>query len=72
MSLKALIREYASLQPRKPKPVHRATLIRSDGKVSPLCAKRPRVLNLARETWTNRDAAVTCRRCLAAMKAARS
>lgn len=63
-----LVRHYSLLEPRKPKPVHWAALIRLDGKVSPLCAKRPRVLDLSQETWTNRKSAVSCPRCLAAMK----
>ena len=48
----------------KPKPVHRAKLIRTDGKVSPLCADKPRPINLARATWTLLDALVTCSKCL--------
>jgi hypothetical protein len=54
--------------PFKTKPVHRAKLIRDDGGVSPLCAPRPRVIDLTRATWTNRDDAVTCARCLKAIQ----
>jgi hypothetical protein len=35
----------------------------AEGEVSPLCAKRPRALNLNRELWTLRPEAVTCKRC---------
>lgn len=48
--------------------VHRAKLINSDGVVSPLCAKRPRAIDLRRASWTNRDGAVTCPRCRKLMK----
>lgn len=51
----------------KPKPVHRAKLVRGDGKVSPLCADKPRPINLGRATWTIVDSLVTCPRCLAAL-----
>jgi len=52
--------------------VHRAHLVNSNGGVSPLCAKKPRVLDLRRATWTNRDGSVTCPRCLALMRIDRS
>jgi hypothetical protein len=42
---------------------HFADKIRDDGAVSPLCARRPRALDLVRETWTMRPEAVTCARC---------
>lgn len=48
--------------------VHRAKLIRGDGGVSALCFAQPRKIDLGRATWTNRDEAVTCRRCLALME----
>jgi hypothetical protein len=47
------------------KPYHMAKLFREDGGVSPLCAKRPRKIDLMRATWTFRWDAVTCPRCLA-------
>lgn len=47
------------------KPVHKAALIGKGSKVSPLCAARPRAIDLRRATWTLRWAAVTCERCLA-------
>lgn len=47
-----------------PKIYHRAKLISNNGDVSPLCAKIPRKLDLAKELWTNRDEAVTCPKCL--------
>lgn len=45
------------------KPTHMAKLIRPDGAVSPLCAEKPRAINLKRATWTNRKEAVTCLVC---------
>jgi len=52
-----------------PKPIHRAKLISQAGNISPFCAETPRKLNLAKESWTNRDDAVTCRKCLSKLKA---
>lgn len=49
---------------RNPKPIHRAKFIRADGRVSPLCAAKPRAIDLRRSSWTNRDEAVTCPGCL--------
>jgi hypothetical protein len=49
------------------KPYHLAKLISQDGAVSPLCASKPRALNLKRELWTRDRKAVTCKRCLAKM-----
>jgi hypothetical protein len=46
------------------KPVHLAKMISNNGDVSPLCAKKPRKINLKTETWTNRAEAVTCKKCL--------
>jgi hypothetical protein len=43
---------------------HKAALIGADGSISPLCAKKPRALNLRLELWTLRWEAVTCRKCL--------
>ena len=48
---------------------HRAKLISTKGDVSPLCASFPKKINLKKESWTNRDEAVTCPKCLALMKA---
>ena len=45
--------------------VHRASRIRSDGAVSALCFARPRPINLNVASWTNRDEAVTCKKCIA-------
>ena len=45
---------------------HMAKLTDGKGGVSPLCAKKPRRLNLARhQLWTIRWEAVTCSKCLA-------
>ena len=48
--------------------IHRASVVRGDGAVSALCYKRPRPINLARTTWTNRNEATTCPKCLAALE----
>lgn len=56
----------------KPKAVHRGKLVDEHGNVSALCYARPRPIDLSKATWTNRDEAVTCRRCLALMEALRA
>ncbi len=57
------------LDPYKDKKVyHKAKLINAKGRVSPLCAKNPRPLNLRKELWTNQPEAVTCKKCLALLK----
>lgn len=43
--------------------IHRAKFISPDGAVSPLCAKKPKAINLKVTTWTNRANAVTCEKC---------
>jgi hypothetical protein len=48
----------------KPKVMHLAKMVRCDGAVSPLCAKKPRALDLRISTWTIRENAVTCKKCL--------
>lgn len=45
------------------KTIHMAALISPTGEVSPLCAKRPKAIDLTKASWTNRSEAVTCRRC---------
>jgi hypothetical protein len=53
--------------------VHMAHQISSRGGVSPLCADKPRRINMgakSRETWTTCAAAVTCKKCRARMEAA--
>ena len=50
---------------------HRAAKIREDGSVSALCFKSPRAIDMRRATWTIRDEAVTCPRCLEALHGAR-
>lgn len=47
------------------KKYHKAHLMDPNGNVSPLCAAKPRKINLDRECWTMRDEAVTCKKCLA-------
>ncbi len=47
------------------KKYHMAKLFSDNGDVSPVCAERPRKINLKRETWTFRWEAVTCKKCLA-------
>lgn len=51
---------------------HMAKLIRSDGAVSPFCAAEPKAISMARESWTMRMEAVTCKKCLAVIQAADS
>lgn len=47
---------------------HKAKYIGQDGSVSALCFKKPHPINLKRQTWTLRDEAVTCKKCIAIMK----
>jgi len=47
------------------KKYHMAHLWSQKGDVSPLCADKPRKINLSRELWTIRPEAVTCKKCLA-------
>ncbi len=49
----------------KPKIIHRAAKIAGDGRVSPLCAEKPRAINLKRATWTLQPDVVTCPKCRA-------
>ena len=49
------------------KPYHMADKISGRG-VSPLCAKTPRAINLKRASWTLREEAVTCAKCLALIR----
>jgi hypothetical protein len=50
------------------RPVHRGHKASIKG-VSALCFKRPRAIDLRVATWTNRDEAVTCPKCLAILAA---
>lgn len=43
---------------------HMAALVSDKGDISPVCAKTVRKLNLAKELWTLRWEAVTCKKCL--------
>jgi hypothetical protein len=44
---------------------HMAGLVATDGRVSALCYKRPKAINLSRgQSWTIRPEAVTCPKCL--------
>ena len=55
------------------KPYHLAAKFRRSGTralVSALCFTRPRAINLRVATWTIRPEAVTCPKCLKAIKAA--
>lgn len=47
---------------------HKPKLISGDGSVSPLCAVKPRKINLEKELWTITDSAVTCEKCLKKIK----
>jgi hypothetical protein len=49
---------------------HRAGLINEAGAVSAICYKKPRPIRLnGRESWTLRDSATTCPKCLAIIAA---
>lgn len=56
----------------EPKPVHRAKHMSPDGKVSPLCAKTPRAIDLKVASWTLVESQVTCQKCLRLMSIPRS
>ena len=43
---------------------HKGHLVDKDGNVSPLCAKKPRKINLSKELWAFVDSSVTCKKCL--------
>ena len=43
---------------------HKANKRSQTGGVSALCFKTPRSINMNRATWTFRDEAVTCKKCL--------
>lgn len=43
--------------------IHKAKLVSPEGDVSPLCAVKPRKLNLNKESWTMESALVTCEKC---------
>ena len=49
---------------RDKKRYHKAHLIGAAGQVSALCFKHPRAIDLQRASWTIRDDAVTCPKCL--------
>ncbi len=48
----------------RPKKYHMADLVTIDGKVTALCFRRPRAINLGHALWTLDRGAVTCRKCL--------
>ena len=48
--------------------VHKASMIREDGETSALCFDPPRAINMRVATWTNRNEAVTCKKCIAAIR----
>lgn len=48
---------------------HRGYLVNQRGGVSALCFKSPRAISLGKATWTNRDEAVSCPKCLKVMEA---
>lgn len=52
----------------KPRIVHMASKMSSKGGVSPLCAIKPRAINMKISSWTLTRAAVTCTRCQAKLK----
>ena len=44
---------------------HMGKHVNSRGGVSALCFKRPRAINMKRESWTLSPEAVTCPKCIA-------
>lgn len=51
---------------------HRAKLAGPNGEISPLCAKKPRAIDMSvasNETWTVIDDDVTCPACIRKLKA---
>jgi len=56
----------------KPKIVHMASKVNSDGGVSALCYRMPHVIDLSRAMWSLRADAVTCPKCRALMDGARA
>lgn len=46
------------------KTIHKAKHVNNNGDVSPLCADKPRAINLKVASWTLRWEAVTCKKCL--------
>jgi hypothetical protein len=50
------------------KPIHKAAKMNDKGQVSALCAEKPRAISLKVATWTLRNEAVTCKKCLAKIK----
>lgn len=53
---------------RDRKKYHKAALFGQNGGVSALCFAKPRAIDLERALWTTDDEAVTCKKCLRAMK----
>ena len=47
------------------KTYHMADKVNPQGGVSALCFGKPRAIDLTRALWTNRQEAVTCKKCLA-------
>lgn len=50
--------------------IHKADLVSNKGDISPLCASKPRAINLKHESWTIVDKSVTCPKCLGIMRKA--
>jgi hypothetical protein len=51
------------------KPYHKGARMNQKGGVSALCFKKPRAINLSQASWTTKDEAVTCKKCLAILGA---
>ena len=49
--------------------VHKAVKFAPNGDASALCSDRPKAINMRIATWVLLDEAVTCKRCLAKLKA---
>jgi len=52
----------------KNKIIHRGLLLDKKGNVSALCFKRPKAISLKKASWTIRNEAVTCKKCLALLE----
>ncbi len=43
---------------------HYPKLINPEGEVTPLCAKKPKPIDMTKASWTFQKGGVTCRKCL--------
>ncbi len=67
MTMRDLLRDpeiIAVSRAARPQVVHRATMLDNRGNASAACFARPRPIDLRRASWTIRDEAVTCPKCI--------